>query len=363
MRDHFLALFYLIYQFIDRRFAIRIRFSQAQTTIAMSRDRKQHYILSPRERQWLLSIGAEVNHDVKDLLQIVTWKTYRRWLQEEKAGRVPQQVGRKKSITRDVINLIIRMAQENVTWGKIRIVGELLKLNITVSVSTVMRILRKAHIEPPPDKTKRPVIPWATFVHAHLDSIIATDFFTQPVWTLRGRFDAYCLFFIHLGTRKVYCSPVTLHPDERWVMQQARNVAMWMEDNGIRLRFMLHDHDTKYTVRFDAFFNQIIKEHAAPKRGQVIKTMVRVPQMNGFAESFVASIKREVLNHVVCISLSQVDYLINRFTDFYNAKRPHQGTDIGNRVLDADFKPQSRGAVKSASQLGGLLRHYYRDAA
>jgi len=138
---------------------------------------------------------------------------------------------------------------------------------------------------------------------------------------------------------------------------------MWMEDNGIRLRFMLHDHDTKYTVQFDAFFNQIIKEHAAPKRGQVIKTMVRVPQMNGFAESFVASIKREILNHFVCISLSQVDYLINRFIDFYNAKRPHQGTDIGNRVLDADFKPQSRGAVKSVSQLGGLLRHYYRDAA
>lgn len=93
-----------------------------------------HYILSPKERQWLLSIGAELDHDVKDLLQIVTWKTYRRWVHEQEAGRDALQVGRKKIIPQEIIDLIIRMAKENRVWGKVRIVGELRKLSLRISL-------------------------------------------------------------------------------------------------------------------------------------------------------------------------------------------------------------------------------------
>jgi len=218
-------------------------------------------------------------------------------------------------------------------------------------------------MEPPPDKqdSRAPVVPWTTFVAAHLDSIVATDLFTKTVWSLRGRVEAYCLFFIHLGSRKVWCSPVTLQPNEQWVMQQARNAAMWMEDEGINPRFILHDHDTKYTAQFDEFFRQIVKEHH-PK-GQIIKSMIRVPQMNGYAESFVASIKRECLDHFRCLSLRQIDYLIQTFTDFYNTVRPHQGTDIGNQVIDPSFRASAHGTIRCQSRLGGLLRHYYRQAA
>ncbi len=285
MRDKFYALCFLIHRFIDRRYAIRIRFAQAQTTIAMNRGKKTtHYILSPKERQWLLFIGAEIEHDVKDILQIVHWKTYCKWVREEKQGIEPGQVGRKKTITQDMIDLVLRMARENVTWGKVRIVGELKKLAVYISPTTVLRILREAGMEPPPDKRGKPapVVPWSTFVAGHLDSIVATDFFTTTVWSWRGRFQTYCLFFIHLASRKVYCSPVTLNLDEQWVMQQARNVSMWMEDEGIEPRFLLHDHDTKYTARFDDFFRQIIKEHAAPKKGKILKSMIGVPQMNGY---------------------------------------------------------------------------------
>jgi putative transposase len=80
-------------------------------------------------------------------------------------------------------------------------------------------------------------------------------------------------------------------------MQQARNAAMWMDDEGIRPRFILYDYDTKYTVKFDDFFRRIVKEQAVPQKGQVTKSMIRIPQMNGYAESFVATIKRECLNH------------------------------------------------------------------
>ena len=86
-------------------------------------------------------------------------------------------------------------------------------------------------------------------------------------------------------------------------------------------------------------------------------------QPNGYAESFVASIKRECLNYFVCISLTQVDYLASTYVQYYNTVRPHQGEGIGNKVLDANFRSSPHGSIKCHSRLGGLLRHYYRDAA
>jgi putative transposase len=62
------------------------------------------------------------------------------------------------------------------------------------------------------------------------------------------------LVFLHLGSRRVYLSQPTFHPDEAWVMQQARNVTMWLDDHGIEARYLIHDRDTKFTKQFDAFW-------------------------------------------------------------------------------------------------------------
>jgi hypothetical protein len=40
--------------------------------------------------------------------------------------------------------------------------------------------------------------------------------------------------------------PPTCHSDERWMMQQARNVQMWREGQGIEVRFPLRDRDAKF---------------------------------------------------------------------------------------------------------------------
>ena len=129
------------------------------------------------------------------------------------------------------VNLVLRMAEENLRWGYRKIVGELKKLGIRISKTTVRKILKDSDIHPLPDKAfKKPTVPWTTFVHAHMDSMVGCDFFTKRVYTLRGVFTAYMLVFIHLGTRKVYCSAPTYHPNGDWVMQQARNANMWLDD-------------------------------------------------------------------------------------------------------------------------------------
>ncbi len=65
---------------------------------------------------------------------------------------------------------------------------------------------------------------------------------------------AYYLMFVYLGSRKVFVSPSTYHPTGEWVQQQARNVSMWLEDEGLELTHLIHDRDTKFTESFDQLF-------------------------------------------------------------------------------------------------------------
>jgi len=235
MRNQLFALLFLLRTILDKRFAAKLRFALVQVHIMIEKYGAQRIIVSPEQRQWLLSIGAEVDHDIMDALGIVTPQTYRRWLRLQRKGKLPKAVGRKRFIPQIVRNLVLRFTLENPTWGKRRISAELNKLAIRICPNSVRGILRQEGFTPPPDKTKRPaqVVPWQVFLKAHMDSVVSCDFFSKTLWTIRGKFDAYCLAFIHLGTRRVWCSPTTLHPNEAWVMQQARNVAMWMQELGI----------------------------------------------------------------------------------------------------------------------------------
>jgi putative transposase len=56
--------------------------------------------------------------------------------------------------------------------------------------------------------------------------LAGTDFFTAEVLTLRGLVTYYVLFFIHLESRRVDIAGITVHPDEPWMRQIARNVTM-----------------------------------------------------------------------------------------------------------------------------------------
>ena len=164
-------------------------------------------------------MGATLDHDITDVMHVVRPETYRKWVRQFGRG-VPFKPSGRPRTPMATVSLVLRMAEENLHWGYRKIVGELKKLSIRVSKTTVRRLLKDSDIHPAPDKAfKKPAVPWTTFVHAHMDSMVGCDFFAKRVYTLRGVFTAYMLVFIHLGTRKVYCSPATYHPDGDWVMQ------------------------------------------------------------------------------------------------------------------------------------------------
>ena len=97
--------------------------------------------------------------------------------------------------------------------------------------------------------------------------LVATDFFTVEVLTLRGLITHYVLFFVHLESRRICLAGITRHPDQEWMEQMARNGTM--EDSGflINRRYLLHDRDSKYC----SSFGQVIEAGS-------VKTLVLPPR-------------------------------------------------------------------------------------
>ena len=345
----------MVTQWFEPRYNAWLQFLEAQVRILRKRIDANRIVPTPEEKAELLRLGEALDHDVADVIHVVRLETYRRWRRQSSRGLVFKRLGRPR-IPVATANLVLRLAQENLRWGYRRIVGELKKLGIKVSATTVRKILKdKAH-HPAPDKAfKKPAIPWTTFVHAHMDSLVCVDFFTKRVYTLRGVFTAHVLVFIHVATRKVYCSSATYHPDGEWVMQQARNATMWLEDMGVKTRFLVHDRDRKYPDEFRTFWRQA--------GVRCIRIPLKSPKANSFVETWIEGCKRECLNSFICFSLDQLDHILKLWVAHYNTRRPHRGVGMHNEVLDQTFRPQLEGRVRCKQQLGGIIKEYYREAA
>jgi len=230
-------------------------------------------------------------------------------------------------------------------------------LGIGVSKSSVKRILNEAGIYPDPERKHKSLSPsWSEFVHAHVDTLVACDFFTKPVLGLVGWKEAYVLVFIHVGTRKVFVSPPTYSPTHDWVKQQNRNAIIWLDEIGVEPEFLIRDGDQKFPVEW-------LEEAWGSEGARVIRIPPKSPKANAFCESFIGHLKRECLNRFVCFGLDHFHYILRTWIGYYNTRRPHRGIGKNNEVLDEDFKVETIGEIKCREKLGGFIKDYYRDAA
>src|SRR5664280_2607684 len=140
---------------------------------------------------------------------VVRPETLLRWHRElvrkKWTFRKKGQLGR-PPIDADRRALIVRLGRENPRWGYQRIRGELLKLEIRISATTVRTILLRAGLNPAP---RRGGPTWTEFLRSQAAGIWATDFFTVETIGLKT---LYVLFFIELSTRRVHPAGVTAHP-------------------------------------------------------------------------------------------------------------------------------------------------------
>jgi hypothetical protein len=244
------------------------------------------------------------------------------------------------------------MARDNRDWGYDRIAGALANLGYQVCDETVGNVLRR-HALPPAPERKRTTT-WSAFIRTHLVLLAGTDFFTAEVLTLHGLVTYYVLFFIHLESRRVDIAGITVHPDEPWMKQIARNVTM--EGCGALrdCRYLLHDRDAKYTQSFRTII--------ASGRVEPLVLPARSPNLNAYSERWVRSVKEECLSKVILFGERSLRRAMSEYVEHFHAERNHQGK--GNVLLfprSADTRRE--GHVQCRERLGGLLRYYHREAA
>lgn len=244
----------------------------------------------------------------------------------------------------DVRELILRLARENPRWGQRRIQGELRKLGLWVSATTIRTILRRAGIDPAP---RRAGPTWRQFLRAQAKGIVACDFFTVETAWLRT---LYVFFVIELGSRRVLWARSTSNPDSAWVAQQARNLLLELAE-GAAPRFLIWDRDSKFAGAFDEVFRA--------EGARIIQTPIRAPRANAFAERWVRTARGECLDHLLILSRRHLDRVLAEYVDHYNRARPHRGLDLATRVVRLDPSPTDRvPPVRRWSRLSGLIYEY-----
>jgi len=251
-------------------------------------------------------------------------------------------------VTKEIRELIVRMAEENPSWGYARIQGALKHLDHRVPRSTIAKVLKEHGIKPSPDRP----LSWATFVRSHAHLIAAPDFFTTEVWTARGLVRHFTLFVIDIATRRGHDAGTTTHPTSAWMEQMARNLTDCDEGFLTGRCFLVIDRDAIFSPRFKS----IVRDFGV----EVLLTAYEAPNMNAYAERFVRSIKSECLDQMIFLGRESLVRAIAEYAAHYHDERSHQG--IGNEIVSG-AAPQSEGIVATRERLGGLLKYYYRQAA
>jgi putative transposase len=349
-------LLLLLAGWINRQQQEVIAYLQEETRILRARLGDQSIRFTDSERSRLAIRAKTLGRQLLGELQtLVTPDTLLRWHRElviRKWNYAQRRGPGRPRLVNDIAALILRMAQDNPTWGYTRIQGALANLGHEVGRGTVANVLKAHGLEPAPERSKHPS--WAMFLKAHWECLAASDFFTVEVWTLTGLVTYYVLFVIEVATRSVQIAGVTTNPNTAWMMQTARNLTDVVDGFLLGKRYLILDRDTKYS---DAFRSILVREGV-----KVIRLPPHSPDLNAYAERFVRSIKEECLNRLIFFGQASLRHAVREYMAHYHRERNHQG--VGNRVLKPiPQTPQPRGGVERRQRLGGMLTYYYREAA
>ena len=245
---------------------------------------------------------------------------------------------RAPSVPPDVRALIRDMSTANPLWGAPRIHGELLKLGIAVSQSTVAKYMRR-HPRPPSQT-------WRTFLTNHASQIMAADLFVVPTVTFRLLF---VLIILAHDRRRIVHVAVTEHPTAAWTAQQLRNAFSENEAP----RYLLHDCDSVFAD---------VATTIAGMNTHAVRTAPRSPWQNAYAERVIGSIRRDFLDHVIAINETGLRRVLARYIAYYMESRTHLALEKDAPVT-RPVAPASAGRIVVTPQVGGLHHRYDRVAA
>jgi putative transposase len=341
--------------FINRQQQDMIAYLQEENRILREKLGGKRLILNVAQKRRLATAAAKLGRNVlHEMVTLFTPETLLRWHRLLVARKYDGsgKRGPKPHKANEVRDLVLRMKEENESWGYGHIHGELKKLGFKVSWQTVRRIMIEHGLMDDPKHTKK--MNWTTFIKSHFESMAACDFFSIEAWTPNGLVRYLVYFVIDISSRRVHIAGICHSPDEEWMLQMARNLTDpehgFLKDK----RFMIHDRDPLFTVLF----------RKTTKAGGVrtLKMPKQSPNLNAFSERFVQSIKTECLDKMILFGEKHLRYVVDQYAEhYYNHERPHQG--LGNRTITPSAPMPTEGSIRSRQRLGGLLKSYYRKAA
>ena len=182
--------------------------------------------------------------------------------------------------------------------------------------------------------------------------LLACDFFCVETVLLQT---LYALFFLEVQSRRVVVAGCTADPTAAWVTQQARNVCWELAAAGWRPTVLLRDRDAKFAPAFDADF--------AAEGVRVVRTPVRAPRANAFAERWVGTVRRECLDWSLILDARHLQRVLREYAEHYNRARPHRARGLHPPLGPPPPRPGISGPVRRRDCLGGLLHEYERVAA
>ncbi|MDA3960186.1 MAG: helix-turn-helix domain-containing protein [Planctomycetota bacterium] len=310
------------------------------------------------DKRIIARLASQIERTILALSEhIVTIDSIRRWYRELIAATDTANKRGRPPLTQEQIKLIIRLAEENPTWGEDTIADRMRELGHDISDRTVGRLLRKLGLPPVPERSR--ACDWNAFIEANFGDIIAIDCATwevpdaQSSRTIRH----HASYAARLATREARLLGVTDHATGTWATQCARNLTDILDNPFMHdVTHVLMDNDPIFTQAMESCFDAIDVIVKRTTKGQ--------PWRNGYVERFIGTTSNDLQPWCIPLSTESLRQALQEHVEYYNQDRTHQRTE-GRRppTPTHDRFSMNDGNVIRYARIGNRLNAYTREAA